>query len=167
VSADKQGGHEPTDEEISRYADQIFEMAFAFPQGAPTEDPFHDSVMALHEHDDIAPLQAFFRSCPSLSPAQWESLARLVDLLHARGQKRRPGNPGGKMPRWKKPDYVAAFIVKRIEEAWTKEHRRHNIPAEKRAKFVDDVINDVVKTDPRPNRERVLRLLRDPKHLRI
>jgi len=139
---------------------------------APTGDRFHDAVMALHERYDTGPLLAVLRSDHALSSANRESLARLIDLLHALGQARRPGKPGGKHTRWNHPNYIAAYLVERRSAAWKLTRGRRNVPDVQKQKIVDQIISEMkgwalTQRKRPPRKERVLELLRGSKNLRL
>jgi hypothetical protein len=137
---------------------------------------FHQAVAVYHERNDIAPLQAYLRS---LSPENGESLARLFELLHARGQRRRAGNPGGSHLRWQEPLYWVAYLVGERKAAWRREHSKRKVPVEMQKKLVADIIRKVnawaMMRDKPPldsnegsrDFERVMRLLRESKKRRL
>jgi hypothetical protein len=133
-----------------------------------TGDEFLDAVMALHERNDIAPLLAFVRSGRPLSSANRDNLARLLELLFARGRPLKNGRPGGKHLRWQNSNYVAAFQVDQFMAAWRREHGKKRVPDKQRDKFVDAVIGQMKEAGKRrPNKKRVLELLHEPKDRRL
>jgi hypothetical protein len=138
---------------------------------APTGDKFHDAVMVLHEKYDTGPLLTFLRSDRALSSADRENLARLIDLLHAVGQARRAGKPGGKHLRWRMPNYIAAYLVERRLAALKQNGRRY-ISAGEKQKEIDEVMSEMkgwalTQGKRQPDSERILELLRGSKKLRL
>ena len=128
--------------------------------------------MALHEKYDTAPLMGFLRSDRALTSADRESLARLIDLLHALGQARRAGKPGGKHWRWRNPNYIAAYLVERRKAVMKQSSGPRNISSEQMEKEIDGVIGEMkgwalTQSKRPPNKERVLELLRLSKKLRL
>ncbi len=140
--------------------------------------PFHGieaaylrALMAYHERKDIAPLLAFVRSdrFPRLlsSPAYLENHARLIELLHARGQPLEAGKPGGTHWRWQIPEYVAAFLIDKLIDTWKREHRKAKVPAKTKKEYVTAVLDFMKKHGKRAKEERVLTLLHEPKNRRL
>jgi hypothetical protein len=133
-------------------------------------DPFLDALMDLHERYDIEPLLALVRSGHPLAPR--DHLVRLLEFLHALGQAHRPGKPGGKLGRWRNPNYICAYLVERRLIALRQVSGRHRLSDTEKEKVIDHAINDMrgwVLTQGKrlPRKERVLQLLREPKDRRL
>jgi hypothetical protein len=137
-----------------------------------TGDAFLDSLMAVHERYDIGPLLTVLRSDRPLSSTDREQLARLIDLLYALGQARRPGKPGGKHTRWNNPNYIATKLVeRRLDESKQASGRRTTSIREKE-EATDKVIGEMkgwalTQCKRVPSKRRVLELLREPKNRRL
>ena len=138
----------------------------------PSADPFDEACWAYHEEDDIDPLIAVLRSDRPLSSENREQLARLIDLLHALGQVRKRGKPGGVHTRWNNPNYIAAYLVERRLAKLKQDTGRRKVSAAQREKIIEDVIGEmkgwaVTQHKRLPREERVLELLREPKNRRL
>ena len=142
--------------------------------GVSSVDPFDEAVWAYHEKNDIKPLMAFVASdrLSSLSSDQRHSLSSLIELLHALGQSRRPGKPGGKHTRWNNSNYIAAYLVEQRLTVWKKTTGRRYVSHEQKQKVVDEIISEMkgwalTQRKRPPQRRRVLELLREPKNRRL
>jgi hypothetical protein len=138
----------------------------------PSADPFDEACWAYHEENDIDPLIAVLRSEHPLSAKNRAQLARLIDLLHALGQARRPGKPGGKHTRWNNPNYICAELAERRLAKLKQDSGRRKVSTADREKTVDDLIGEMTgwaltQRKRLPRKERVLALLREPKNRRL
>lgn len=154
-----------------REYDEQVSTAWKKSTASATGDEFLDAAMALHERNDIAPLLAFVRSDRPLSSENRDNLARLIKFLHARGQPRRAGKPGGMHLRWLKPNYMAAFLVDICKAGWRQDHGKHHVPATQEEEFIDAMIGQmgtwVKMRGKRFNKERIIALLHEPKDRRL
>ena len=128
----------------------------------PTEIALHDAASAYKQTADIAPVLA------ALPPSQ--ALRHFVLYLHEQAHPL-----GKKTPRPGRANYVAADQAEFRLDAWRSEHRKKNVPYEIRQKIVDEVIEDMRGWyatrhglwPDRPNRDRILELLRLAKDRRL
>jgi hypothetical protein len=133
-------------------------------------NPFLDALIALHQRHDIEPLLAIVGSGHPLTPR--DHLVRLLELLHALGQARRPGKPSGEHLRWQNPNYIAAYLVDRRLNALRQATGRRRVSVTETERAVHAVINEMrgwalTQGKRLPRKERVLQLLREPKHRRL
>jgi hypothetical protein len=141
-----------------------------------TGDRWTDAVVAASTDFDIEPLVNYLNDVaaerePALAHQQLGDLASLLRLLHVRTQKRKRGKPGGTLPRWSDPNYVAAWIVEPRIAAWRREHARNNIPNSKRAEIIAHTVDEVrtwhfAKRKP-PSVDRVTAILSGPRRRRL
>jgi hypothetical protein len=119
----------------------------------------HKAFMRFHRTGNSRPLLEALRALhtpealASLDPV---SVARLGELLNARGQPLKVGRPRGQPNRWRSARHVAVFIVERIKVQWRSEYREDEVPADVVEKFVHDVIQ-FMKTWDTTKRRRWLR----------
>lgn len=131
------------------------------------------TLESFKQTDDIGPFVSLLRiSSFPLKSSTRDTIANLIELLHARAQRRQRGRPpSGPDIRWKIPAYVAAWQAEWLIEAWKKEHHKRRVPASLKGTLVDQAIAEVraklLKPDTPINRERVLALLREPKMRRL
>lgn len=109
----------------------MVEVAEAMATLEPTDDglALFAASMALHERRDVGPLVGILRSERPLSREARDSIAGLLELLHARGKPRRRGRPNTKKAgAWKNNAQVAAYLAKLLQDSWRGKHRRKNAP---------------------------------------
>jgi hypothetical protein len=138
----------------------------------------HKAFMRFHKTGEIAPLLTTLRSEGVLAPANPESLTRLIESLHVSGQPRKEGRPGGTHSRWRRANYIAAWIAEpRLAEYQGAQTKAGDLTDDERLKVIDEVIEEMqhwhatkkglwIDKDPF-DRERVLKLLHDSKRKRL
>ncbi len=141
-----------------------------------TGDRWTDAAIAAGNGADIEPLANYLNDVaagrePALTQQQLVNLASLLRLLHARGQKRKRGKPGGTWRRWDDPDYVTAQSAERRIAAWKRDNGRRNIPDDVRKKIVHDEVAEkkkwhFAKHKP-PSVNRVMAILKGPRSRRL
>jgi hypothetical protein len=141
----------------------------------------HKAMMAYHESyvrdpraNDIELLLAAVRLPRALGLANAESFARLIELLHARGQPLKAGGPGAYLERWRLPQYVAALMAEIQLDVWRVQNRKQPVLFHERTAIVDKVAEQVTPymglggyDDKEAFKERVYQLLNDPKSRRL
>lgn len=150
--------------------------AWRKPPGASvTGDRWTDAVIAAG-NGDIEPLANYLEDVaagrePPLTQHQLNDLASLVRLLHARGQKRKRGKPGGAWRRSSDPNYVAAQFAEARIATWKRNNGKRNIPNKKRDEIVANTVAEIrqwhfAKRKP-PSVSRVKAILAGPSSRRL
>jgi hypothetical protein len=103
--------------------------------------PLHQAIMAYHQTGDIEPLLAAVRLPGALASADPESMARLIELIHARrAPPLKAGGPGAYLKRWRNPKMVAALAARIRLDAWRAENRKADVPRSVREGIVDGIV---------------------------
>jgi hypothetical protein len=133
----------------------------------------HMAIMTYHQTSDIEPLLAAVRLPGALGLADPVSFARLIELLHARGQPLKAGGPGARLEGWQLPQYVAALMAEIHLDVWRVQKRTQPVPFHQRTAIVDKVAEqmpayrELGEDDKEAFKDRVYQLLNDSKSRRL
>jgi hypothetical protein len=162
------------DEAWLRMVEETCNAWRAPPGVSVTGDPFTDAVLALSEQNDVEPLVRYVRTLADLDPAlaqQLHDLALILRLLHAKGQKRLPGKPGGTWRRFQNPNYVAAQYAEVRIAIWKRDNGKRNVPNDVRDTIIANTVTELrtwhFAKRQRPSANRVKSILSGPRSRRL
>jgi hypothetical protein len=164
------------DEAWLRMVEETCNAWRAPPGVSVTGDPFTDAVLALGERNEIEPLARYLLDAgagavPALTIQQMHDLVGILRLLHAKGQKRPPGKPGGTWRRFQNPNYVAAQYAEVRIAIWKRDNGKRNVPNDVRDTIIANTVTELrtwhFAKRQRPSANRVKSILSGPRSRRL
>jgi hypothetical protein len=103
-------------------------------------DPWID-VMIEYVDGNPEPIAAYLRTMHEKMPwlHELESIAGMLQFMHAKSQKRPRGRPPETWARWRSPKYIAAWFVEHRIANWRRDNNGQQIPDELRGSFITEM----------------------------